>query len=158
MAGDSNYKMNPPLRGKEDVEALKEGLKDGIMDVISTDHAPHTAEEKVSDLNKAPFGIVGLETSAALTYTELVLKGYLTPMQMVEKMSVNPAGILGIPKGDISEGHIADITIFDPNAQYEIHSADFVSKGKNMPFEGRKVTGRVVTTILDGNVVYKYNK
>ena len=73
-------------------------------------------------------------------------------------MSVNPAGILGIPKGDISEGHIADITIFDPNAQYEIHSADFVSKGKNMPFEGRKVTGRVVTTILDGNVVYKYNK
>ena len=158
VAGDSNYKMNPPLRGKEDVEALKEGLKDGIMDVISTDHAPHTAEEKVSDLNKAPFGIVGLETSAALTYTELVLKGYLTPMQMVEKMSVNPAGILGIPKGDISEGHIADITIFDPNAQYEIHSADFVSKGKNMPFEGRKVTGRVVTTILDGNVVYKYNK
>ena len=158
VAGDSNYKMNPPLRVKEDVEALKEGLKDGIMDVISTDHAPHTAEEKVSDLNKAPFGIVGLETSAALTYTELVLKGYLTPMQMVEKMSVNPAGILGIPKGDISEGHIADITIFDPNAQYEIHSADFVSKGKNMPFEGRKVTGRVVTTILDGNVVYKYNK
>lgn len=158
VAGDSNYKMNPPLRGRDDVEALKEGLKSGIMEVISTDHAPHAAEEKVSDLNKAPFGIVGLETSAALTYTELVLQGYLTVNQMVEKMSVNPAKILGIPKGDIRQGNIADITIFDPNARYEIHSSDFVSKGKNMPFEGRKVTGRVMTTILDGKVVYQYNK
>ena len=91
---DGNYKMNPPLRTKEDVEALKEGLKSGIMEVISTDHAPHSAEEKSRGFEKSPFGIVGIETSASLTYTELVLKGYLTPLQMVEKMSYNPAKIL----------------------------------------------------------------
>ena len=155
VAGDANYKMNPPLRAKEDVEALKIGLRDGIMEVISTDHAPHTAEEKKKDLNHAPFGIVGTETAAALTYTELVQKGYLDPMGMAEKMSTNPARILGIDKGDISEGHIADIVIFDPRASYEIHAKDFASKGKNTPFEGREVTGRVVTTILDGQVVYR---
>ncbi len=155
VAGDSNYKMNPPLRAKEDVEALKKGLSEGIMEAISTDHAPHTAEDKCSDLNKAAFGIVGLETSAALTYTELVLKGFLSPMAMAERMSYAPAKILGIEKGDISEGKVADITIFDPEKIYEIHAADFASKGKNMPFEGRKVTGEVVATILDGRVVYQ---
>jgi len=92
---DPNYKMNPPLRSKEDVEALKQGLKDGTMEVISTDHAPHTEEEKARGFTKAPFGIVGVETAAALTYSELVLGGYLTPMQMMEKMSYNPARILG---------------------------------------------------------------
>lgn len=155
VPGDSNYKMNPPLRTREDVDKLKEGLRDGIMEAISTDHAPHTKEEKVSDLSKAPFGIVGLETSAALTYTELVLGGYLTPMGMAEKMSYNPAKILGIDKGDISPNHVADITIFDPRETYEIHGADFVGKSTNMPFEGRKVTGQVVATILDGKIVYQ---
>ena len=155
VEGDSNYKMNPPLRSREDVDKLKEGLKEGIMEAISTDHAPHTKEEKVSDFSKAPFGIVGLETSAALTYTELVLGGYLTPMGMAEKMSYNPARILGIDKGDISPNHVADITIFDPRETYEIHGADFVGKSANMPFEGRKVTGRVVATILDGRIVYQ---
>ena len=155
VEGDSNYKMNPPLRSREDVDKLKEGLKEGIMEAISTDHAPHTKEEKVSDFSKAPFGIVGLETSAALTYTELVLGGYLTPMGMAEKMSYNPAKILGIDKGDISPNHVADITIFDPRETYEIHGADFVGKSANMPFEGRKVTGRVVATILDGRIVYQ---
>ena len=155
VEGDSNYKMNPPLRSREDVDKLKEGLKEGIMEAISTDHAPHTKEEKVSDFSKAPFGIVGLETSAALTYTELVLGGYLTPMEMAEKMSYNPAKILGIDKGDISPNHVADITIFDPRETYEIHGADFVGKSANMPFEGRKVTGRVVATILDGRIVYQ---
>ncbi len=155
VAGDSNYKMNPPLRTREDVDALKQGIKDGIMEVISTDHAPHTAEEKSADLTKAPFGIVGIETVAALTYTELVQQGFLTPMGMAAAMSANPARILGIDKGDISVGHIADITIFDPKQTYEIHKADFVSKGKNMPYEGREVTGKVRATILDGKVVYQ---
>lgn len=108
---DTNFKMNPPLRSREDVQALKEGLRDNIMDVISTDHAPHTFEEKNTSMKKAPFGIVGLETAACLTYTELVLQGYLTPMQMAEKMSYNPAKIVGIDKGDIQPGKIADIVI-----------------------------------------------
>lgn len=151
---DANYKMNPPLRSREDVEALKEGLRDGIMDVISTDHAPHSEEEKARGFEKAPFGIVGLETSAALTYTELVLKGYLTPMQMVEKMSYNPAKVLGIDRGTLAKGSVADIVIFNPEAEYEIHAEDFASMGKNTPFEGRKVKGRVEYTIRDGKVVY----
>mgnify|MGYP000087321996 FL=1 len=95
---DANYKMNPPLRTKEDVEALKKGLADDIMDVIATDHAPHAAREKEQGIQKAPFGIVGLETAAALTYTELVKPGILTPMQMAEKMSYNPAKVLGLKK------------------------------------------------------------
>ena len=152
---DANYKMNPPLRTKADVDALKAGLRDDIMEVISTDHAPHTAEEKTKDLKSAPFGIVGMETAAALTFTELVKTGYRPPMGMAEKMSTNPARILGINKGDISVGQLADITIFDPKDTYEIHAAEFASKGKNMPVEGRKVTGRVVGTILDGRIVYQ---
>lgn len=151
---DANYKMNPPLRSREDVEALKEGLRDGIMDVISTDHAPHSEEEKARGFEKAPFGIVGLETSASLTYTELVLQGYLTPMQMVEKMSYNPARVLGIDRGTLAEGSVADIVIFNPEAEYVIHAGDFASKGKNTPFEGRKVKGRVEYTIRDGEIVY----
>lgn len=128
VEGDANYKMNPPLRTKADVDALKAGLRDGIMEVISTDHAPHTAEEKAKDLKSAPFGIVGMETAAALTHTELVQGGYLSPMGMAEKMSTNPARILGIDKGDISVGHLADITIFDPRDTYEIHAVEFASK------------------------------
>lgn len=152
---DANYKMNPPLRGEEDVIALKEGLRDGIMDVISTDHAPHSEEEKSRGFEKAPFGIVGLETSASLTYTELVLGGYLTPMQMAEKMSYNPAKVLGIDKGTIKEGSIADVVIFNPEIEYVINPNDFVSMGKNTPFTGKKVTGKVVCTICGGKVVYK---
>ncbi|MCR5640253.1 MAG: dihydroorotase [Lachnospiraceae bacterium] len=154
-AEDSNYKMNPPLRTAEDREALRKGLSEGVLEVISTDHAPHTEEEKARGFTKAPFGIVGVETAAALTYSELVLGGYLTPMQMMEKMSYNPARILGIDKGDISEGKVADVVIFDPNQTYEIHAADFHGKSKNMPFEGRKVTGAVVATILAGRVTYR---
>lgn len=151
---DTNFKMNPPLRTKRDVEMLKEGLRDGIMDVIATDHAPHTFEEKNTSMKKAPFGIVGLETAACLTYSELVLGGYLTPMQMAEKMSYNPAKIIGIEKGDISEGKTADIVIFDPEKTYTIDKNKFASKGRNTPFHGRKVTGKVMYTIVDGAVVY----
>lgn len=151
---DTNFKMNPPLRTKRDVEMLKEGLRDGIMDVIATDHAPHTFDEKNTSMKKAPFGIVGLETAACLTYSELVLGGYLTPMQMAEKMSYNPAKIIGIEKGDISEGKTADIVIFDPRKEYTIDKNKFASKGRNTPFHGRKVTGKVMYTIVGGNVVY----
>ena len=152
---DTNFKMNPPLRSREDVQALKEGLRDNIMDVIYTDHAHHTFEEKNTSMKKAPFGIVGLETAACLTYTELVLQGYLTPMQMAEKMSYNPAKIVGIDKGDIQPGKIADIVIFDPEKTYKIDKTKFASKGRNTPFDGREVTGKVMATIVDGRVVYE---
>lgn len=153
---DANFKMNPPLRTKEDVEALREGLKADIMEVISTDHAPHSAEEKRKPIETAPFGIVGLETSVALTITELVEPGILTPMQMAEKMSYNPAKILGIDRGSLAEGKPADVTVIDPEAEYAIDASKFVSKGKNTPFDGRKVKGRVMATICDGKIVYQY--
>ncbi|MGN1167461.1 MAG: dihydroorotase [Lachnospiraceae bacterium] len=153
---DGNYKMNPPLRSRVDVEALKQGLKDGTMDVISTDHAPHSAEEKNKSMAKAAFGIVGLETSAALTYTYLVKEGILSVMGMAEKMSYNPAKILGLTeKGSVSEGKIADIVIFDPDKTYKIDKNTFVSKGKNTPFDGFEVSGEVKYTLVDGKVVYQ---
>lgn len=155
---DANFKMNPPLRSREDVLALKEGLRDGIMEAISTDHAPHHEEEKKKPLKEAPFGIVGLETAVPLTITELVDKGYLTPLGMAEKMSTNPAKILKIDKGSLKVGKIADITIIDPNEEYRIDKNEFVSKGKNSPFHGRLVKGRVKATVVDGMVVYQYHK
>ena len=153
--GDTNYKMKPPLRTREDVEALRQGLKEDIMDVIATDHAPHTKEEKNDSMLRAPFGIIGLETAAALTYTELVLGGYLTPMQMAEKMSWNPANVLGIDKGSMEEGKDADLVIFDPEKTYTIDAAKFASKSRNTPFQGRQVTGAVRMTIAGGEIVYQ---
>ena len=149
------FKMNPPLRSKADVQALKEALKDGIMDVISTDHAPHGAEEKNQSMRKAPFGIVGIENSFALSFTELVKGGYLTISELVEKMSVNPAKILGIDKGDLSVGKVADLVIADVTREYAIDPDTFFSKGKNTPFAGKKVYGKVLTTIVDGKIVYR---
>lgn len=150
------FKMNPPLRSKEDVDALKEGLRLDIMDVIATDHAPHAEHEKDTSMEKAAFGIVGIETMAALTYTELVDKGVITPMQMAEKTSYNPARILGLTdKGSIAEGKIADIVIFDPHREYKIDSSTFYSKGKNTPFDGYPVKGDVRYTMVDGEVVYE---
>lgn len=155
---NSNFKMNPPLRSRADVEALKKGLQDGIMDVISTDHAPHSAEEKEKSMAEAPFGIVGLETAFCLSVTELVEQGYLSKMQLVEKMSYNPAKIIGVDKGQLVEGKAADIVIADFNEEYSIDVSKFVSKGKNTPFGGKKVKGRVYQTIVDGKVVYDYTK
>lgn len=153
---DGNYKMNPPLRRKEDVEALRQGLKDGIMDVIATDHAPHSEEEKNKSMAEAAFGIVGIETSAALTYTALVKTGILSVMDMAEKMSANPAKILGLSeKGSVSAGKIADIVIFDPGKTYRINKNLFESKGRNTPFDGYEVTGRAVYTLVGGRVVYE---
>lgn len=156
---DGNYKMNPPLRSKEDVEAIKDGLRNGTVDVIATDHAPHAEAEKNRSMKLAAFGIVGLETSAALTYTELVETGIITPMQMAEKMSWNPAKILGLhDRGSVSEGKIADVVIFDPEKEYTIDKNTFLSKGKNTPFHGRKVKGEVVCTIAGGRIVYEGGK
>ncbi len=152
---DGRFKMNPPLRSKEDVEALREGLKSGVMEVISTDHAPHGAQEKAQSMKKAPFGIVGLETSFALGYTELVEKGYLSLSQLVEKMSVNPAKVLNIDKGNLAVGKTADIAIADIDNEYNIDSGKFASKGHNTPFDGKKVRGDIVMTIVDGKVVYR---
>lgn len=153
---DGNYKMNPPLRSRRDAEALRDGLKRGIMDVISTDHAPHSAEEKNKSMAQAAFGIVGLETSAALTYTYLVKPGYLTVMGMAEKMSYNPSKILGLSdKGSVSEGKAADLVIFDPERTYRIDKETFVSRGKNTPFDGFEVSGETVCTIVGGKIVYE---
>ncbi|MFQ9515739.1 MAG: dihydroorotase [Eubacterium sp.] len=153
-SNDGNFKMNPPLRAREDMEALVKGLSEDVMDVISTDHAPHSAEEKAKDVTKAPFGIVGLETSVALTITNLVKPGHITPMQMAAKMSYNPANVLGIDKGTLEAGRIADVTIINPEEEWIINPEDFVSKGKNTPFGGTKVSGKVKYTILNGKVVY----
>lgn len=151
-----NFKMNPPLRSRADVKALREGLKADIMDVIATDHAPHAEQEKDKSMKDAAFGIVGLETMACLTYTELVDKGVLTPMQMAEKTSYNPARILGLAdKGAVSEGKIADLVIFDPKREHSIDKNTFYSKGKNTPFDGYRVKGDVRYTLVDGKVVYR---
>lgn len=154
---DANYKMNPPLRSKEDVDMLCRGLSEGVMEAISTDHAPHGEEEKKKSIADAPFGIVGSETAYALAVTHLVKRGYLTPMQLVERMSTNPCRILGVPGGDLSVGMPADITIADMDSVYEIDKDTFVSKGKNTPFHGTKVQGRVFYTIVGGQIVYQYN-
>lgn len=152
---DPNYKMNPPLRGREDLEALIEGIRCGTVEVISTDHAPHSQKDKSGSMRSAAFGIVGLETSVALTISELVDKGVITPLQMAEKMSYNPAKILGIDKGTLQPGKEADVVIIDPEAEYVIDKNTFVSKGRNTPFHGRKVKGKVMTTICGGKIVYQ---
>lgn len=155
LEDDPNYKMNPPLRAKEDLEAIRRGLKDDIIDVIATDHAPHAPYEKGISIKKSPFGIVGLETSASLTYSELVLKEGLTLMQMAEKMSYNPAKVIGIDKGSLEVGKIADVVIFDPRKVYTIDAGKFAGKSRNTPFHGRKVTGQVMITISSGEVIYE---
>ncbi len=152
---DANYKMNPPLRTVEDVAALRIGLSEDIMDVIATDHAPHTAEEKAVGIAKAPFGIVGLETAAALTNTFLVRTGRLTMMQMAEKMSYNPAQILGIDRGVIEEGAPADLTIFNADREWVVDPDKFFSKGRNTPFAGMTLAGKVMATIVDGEIAFE---
>ena len=149
---DANYKMNPPLRAREDVQALKEAIRDGIIDTISTDHAPHHTDEKNCEFEKAANGIIGLETALPLAITELVEQGYLTPYQLIEKMSANPAKILGCDKGTLSVGADADVTVIDPECEYVIDIEKFVSKAKNSPFGGRKVKGKALYTIVGGDI------
>ncbi len=150
---DANFKMAPPLRSKEDREAVRQALADGTIEVISTDHAPHHVDEKNCEFENALNGIIGLETSFPLANTELVEGGYLTPYGLVEKMSTNPGKILHNGKGTLSEGAEADITIADPNEEYIIDVDDMVSKAKNTPFGGRKVKGRILYTVVGGEIV-----
>ncbi len=153
---DTNTKMNPPLRTPDDVEAVKEGLKDGTIDLIVTDHAPHSKEDKEVDFENAPFGIIGLETSLALTNTELIRKNVLSWEEVVDKMSTRQAEIAGIKnKGVIKEGYDADITIVDPDEVWTVTVEDTASKSKNSPFFGRELVGRVKTTIYGGKVVFQ---
>ncbi len=153
---DANYKMNPPLRTERDVQALIKGLIDGTMECISTDHAPHSAEEKAKDFVNAPFGITGLETSAALTYTALVKTGLLSILDMAKKMSYNPARVIGIAdkRGYIAKGAVADIVIFDADRAWVVNADDMYSKSQNTPYIGKQLQGKVVTTICSGNIVY----
>jgi dihydroorotase len=151
---DTNTKMNPPLRTREDVDALKKGLKDGTIDVIATDHAPHSFDEKQVEFQSAPFGIVGLETALGLVVTELVNSGVLTLSQMIEKMSTNPRRIVNLPEIRIAEGQQANLTIFDPATEWVVDIQAFKSKSKNSPFGGRKLTGKPVGVINNGEAYW----
>ncbi len=155
---DSNFKMNPPLRKKEDVYALKQALKDNVIEVIATDHAPHHIDDKNKEFEKAANGIVGLETALPLAITFLVEDGYLSVSKLVEKMSYNPAKVLGIDKGTLSEGACADITVINPFYEYKIDVNNFYSKGKNSPFGGMTLKGRAEYTIVSGQIVAEKGK
>jgi len=149
----TNFKMYPPLRGSGDVEAIKEGLQDGTIDAIASDHAPHSSVEKDVEFEYAANGIVGLETSLPLSL-KLVHDGILTINQLIEKMSVNPANILKIPKGSLKTGSDADITVIDMNKMWTVDTDKFRSKGRNCPFNGWKLKGKAVMTIVGGDVKY----
>lgn len=152
---DTNAKMNPPLREAGDVAAIKEGLKDGAIDCIATDHAPHTRTEKDVEFDYAPFGIVGLETSLGLVITELAEPGILTLEQAIGLMTHAPARILELPAGKLEEGGPADITIFDPKAEWTVDPAAFLSRSRNTPFAGRTLRGRVKATLCDGRFAWR---
>jgi dihydroorotase len=153
---NSNAKMNPPLREQDDLAALIEGIQDGTIDCIATDHAPHTPTEKGVEFENAPFGILGLETALALTITELVRPGHITLERAITLLSAAPARICHLePAGRLAEGGPADLVLFDPDEEWTITPADFASKSSNTPFLGRKVYGRVKYTICGGEVVYR---
>ncbi len=147
-------KMNPPLRTEKDRMAVIRGLQDGTIDMIATDHAPHTSEEKSLPLTKAPSGIIGLETALGLGITELVKKGYLTMEQLLKLMTIGPSEVYHLDAGYIAEGGPADIVLIDPDMEWTVED-DFASKAHNTPFIGRKLTGKAVMTIAGGRVVYK---
>lgn len=152
---NTNAKMNPPLRDEDDVLAVIEGLEDGTLDAIATDHAPHHRDEKELEFDKASNGIVGLETSLALGVTHLVKTGKLSMSQLIQKMSSNPAKIIGIDRGTLGVGKAADIVIFDADAEFSVDVNRFASKGKNSPYHGAKLFGQVETTVCGGKIVYQ---
>lgn len=152
---DTNAKVNPPLRTKKDVEAIRRGLKDGTIDCIATDHAPHSIEEKEVEFDFAPPGLVGLETALGLVITELISKRILSWTQAIAKLTVNPARILNLKGGTIKRNSPADITIIDPKASWVVDPSEFQSKSNNSPFGGRKLWGKVCCTIVEGNVVFE---
>lgn len=152
---DANWKMNPPLRSKEDRQACVEALYDGTIDAIATDHAPHAPHEKALPIEQAPFGIIGLETAFPLMYTRFVLAGKMTLERCVELMSSKAAALFNLPHGKLGEGELADLVLFDLQNEYTVSEEDFVSKSKNSPFIGLKLRGRAKLTIMDGKVVYR---
>lgn len=153
---DPNYKMNPPLRSAADRNALIEGLLDGTIDFIATDHAPHTSEEKAAGIERSPFGIVGLETAFPLLYTFLVEKGVITLKQLVDFLTIKPAESFRLPYGKIEEGAIADITVIDLEKEQKIKANEFLSKGKNTPFDGWTCKGWPTLTMAEGQIAYQY--
>lgn len=148
---NTNAKVNPPLRTKRDIEAIKEGLRDGTIDVIATDHAPHHRDEKMREFDMAPFGISGLDTAVSLSL-RLVGEGILTMEQLVEKMTINPAEILQINKGNLKVGSDADLVIIDTDKEFTVQSDQFVSKGKNTPFDGWMTKGTPILTVCKGKI------
>ncbi|MGG5253015.1 dihydroorotase [Neobacillus sp. SM06] len=152
---DANYKMNPPLRSREDQAALVEGLLDGTIDFIATDHAPHTVEEKSEGMQLAPFGIVGLETAFPLLYTNFVLKNILTLEELITLLTIKPAEAFGLPYGKLDIGAAADIVLLNLQEERSINPDEFLSKGKNTPFSGWKCKGWPVMTIVEGKIVWE---
>ncbi len=155
---DTNTKVNPPLRTQEDVDALKQALSDGTIDVIATDHAPHHIDDKWMEYDYADFGISGLETAVSLIIDRLVLPGIIDWMRMAELMSLNPAKILGVEGGTLKAGATADITVIDPNLEHSVLPRDFESKGKNTPFAGWRLLGAPVCTIVGGKIVMNHGR
>ena len=154
MREEGRFKMNPPLRSRADMEALREGVADGTIDVIATDHAPHSAEEKSKGLAESAMGVVGIETSLAAIYTFMVGGGIISLERLVEIMSLTPRKLLGIG-GGIEEGEMLDATLVDLCAEYNVNPAEFVSMGRSTPFDGMRLRGEVLLTVADGRVVYE---
>jgi dihydroorotase len=152
---NTQAKMNPPLRTAKDVEALREALRDGTVDVIATDHAPHHYDAKEREFDDAPFGVIGLETALALGITELVRPGILTLSQLIDRMSCAPARVFNLPGGTLRPGSAADVTVFDPEARWKVDPERFYSKSRNTPFAGWEVFGKVVMTVVGGRVVFR---
>ena len=151
----ANFKMNPPLRAEEDRLACLEGILDGTIDIVATDHAPHAADEKAWPIDQAPFGIVGLETAFALMYTHFVKNGDWSLKFLIDRMTKKPAAIFDLPYGSLEVGAVADVAVFDLEETYQIDVDTFASKGKNTPFAGYEVSGKTVLTIVNGNIVYQ---
>jgi dihydroorotase len=152
---DTNAKMNPPLRTAEDVAALREALIEGVIDCIATDHAPHTVEEKETTFDDAPFGIVGLETAVGVLWTELVHKANFPVARLIEAMSTKPCHILGLDGGTLREGSRADVTVIDPETVWTVDAGKFRSKGRNTPYNGWTLKGKVVLTVCGGRIVFR---
>ena len=159
LAQGTMARVNPPLRTWSDVEAIIEGLKDGTIDAIATDHAPHSAEEKARPLTEAPSGMVGLETALGVTLTYLYHTGELPLSDILRKMTINPACILRLPtKGRLAIGADADVVIFDPDEVWTVDPEQFASKGRNTPFAGKELKGKIKYTIVGGKIIYQDEK
>jgi dihydroorotase len=152
---DSNFKMSPPLRTQADIDAMLVGLKDGTLEVIATDHAPHAPEKKMRELDQAPNGIIGLETMLPICVVALIEPGHLTWPQLIEKLTIKPAQVLGIDRGTLKPGAKADVTIIDPKTEWTIDPTKFRSKSRNTPYTGWKVRGRASAVLVGGDVKYE---